>query len=88
MTKVSTLKVKVAIRSEVKIVSQHLLKTNEGNLKKLHRKIENIEKVCRVQELGSYAQGQGHNQVRCQIVSKFVLLLKFCSIFDETKTER
>ena len=27
----------------------------------LHRKIEHNEKVCRAQELGSYAQGQGHN---------------------------
>ena len=30
-------------------------KTTEANLTKLHRKIENIEKVCSVQELGSYA---------------------------------
>ena len=33
---------------------------------KLHRKIEHNEKVCRAQELGSYAQGQGHNRVRGQ----------------------
>ena len=37
---------------------------------KLHRKIEHNEKVCRVQELGHYAQGQGHNHVRCQIALK------------------
>ena len=37
---------------------------------KLHRKIEHNEKVCRAQELGYYAQGQGHNHVRCQIVLK------------------
>ena len=37
---------------------------------KLHRKIENNEKVCRAQELGNYAQGQGHNHVRCQIELK------------------
>ena len=37
---------------------------------KLHRKIENNEKVCRAQELGYYAQGQGHNHVRCQIELK------------------
>ena len=37
-------KVKVAIRSEVKIVSQQLLKTTEANLTKLHRKIEHKEK--------------------------------------------
>ena len=34
---------------------------------KLHRKIEHNEKVCQAQELGSCAQGQGHNHVRCQI---------------------
>ena len=41
---------------------------------KLHKKIEHNEKVCRTQELGSYAQGQGHNYVRGQIVPKIVLL--------------
>ena len=35
---------------------------------KLHRKIEHNEKVWRAQELGYYAQGQGHSHVRCQIV--------------------
>ena len=39
-------------------------KTTEANVKKLHGKIEFNEKVCRAQELGSYAQGQGHNQVK------------------------
>ena len=33
---------------------------------KLQRKIEYNEKVCRTQDLGSYAQGQGHNTVRGQ----------------------
>ena len=33
---------------------------------KLHRKIKHNEKVCRAQDLGFYAQGQGHNQVRGQ----------------------
>ena len=32
----------------------------------LHRKIEHNEKVCRAQELGSYAQGQSSNQVKGQ----------------------
>ena len=32
----------------------------------LHRKIEHNEKVGRAQELGSYAQGQGRNQVKGQ----------------------
>ena len=33
---------------------------------KLHRKIRQIEKVCRADDLGSYAQGQGRNQVKGQ----------------------
>ena len=33
---------------------------------KLHRKIKHNEKVCRAHELGSYAQGQGRDQVRGQ----------------------
>ena len=32
----------------------------------LHRKIEHNEKVCHAQELGSYAQGQGGDQVKGQ----------------------
>ena len=44
---------------------------------KLHRKKESNGKVCRTQELGSYAQGQGHNQVKGQIVSKIVLLMNY-----------
>ena len=43
-------------------------KTTEANLTKLHRKIEHNEKVCRALELGSYAQSQGHNQVKGRIV--------------------
>ena len=49
-------------------------KTTEANLTKLHRKIEHKEKVCGVQELGSYAQGQGH-KVKGQIVPKIVFLI-------------
>ena len=37
---------------------------------KLHRKVEHNEKVCWAQKLGYYAQGQGHNHVRCQIEIK------------------
>ena len=33
---------------------------------KLHRKIKPNKKMCRVKDLGSFAQGQGHNQVRGQ----------------------
>ena len=44
---------------------------------KLHRKIEHNEKVCHAQELGSYAQSQGHNQVKGQIKAKIVLLINY-----------
>ena len=33
---------------------------------KLHRKIKDNEKVYHIHDLGSYAQAQGHNQVRGQ----------------------
>ena len=59
-------------------------KTTEANLKKLHRKIEHYEKVCCAQELGSYAQGQGHNHVRGQIVSEIVVLISYSNKFDDT----
>ena len=52
-------------------------KTTEANLTKLHRKIEHNGKVCSAQEFGSYAQGQGHNQVRGQTVPKIVLLVNY-----------
>ena len=52
-------------------------KTTEANLTNLHRKIEHNEKVCSAQELGFYAQGQGHNQVRRQIAPKIVLLINY-----------
>ena len=32
----------------------------------LHRKIKHNKKVCRLQNLGFCAQGQGHNQIRGQ----------------------
>ena len=40
--------------------------------------------MCRAQELGSYAQGQGHNQVKGQIVPKILLLINYRSKFDKT----
>ena len=52
-------------------------KTTEANLTKFHKKTEHNEKVCHAQELGSYAQGQGLNQVKGQIVSKIVLLINY-----------
>ena len=70
-------KVKVAIRSKIKICPSNNSKTIEANLTKLHRKIEHNEKVCRAQELCSYAQGEGHNQVKGQIVPKIVLLINY-----------
>ena len=48
-------------------MSQPTLETTEANLMKPHRKIKHNEKVYHSQDLGSYAQGQGHNQVRGQI---------------------
>ena len=51
---------------------------------KLHRKIEHNGEVCRAQELGSYAQGQGHNQVDGHILPKIVLLINYKSKFDGT----
>ena len=50
----------------------------------LNRKIEHNEKVCRAQELGSYAQGQGRNQVKGQIVPKNCAAHKLLKQFDET----
>ena len=40
--------------------------------------------MCHAQELGTYAQGQGHNHVRGQIVPETVLLINYSSKFDET----
>ena len=59
-------------------------KTTEANLTKFHRQIEHNEKVCRAQELGSYAQGQCHNHVKGQTVPKIAILINYESKFDET----
>ena len=40
--------------------------------------------MCHAQELDSYAQGQGHNQARGQIVPKIVLLINYWSKLNET----
>ena len=40
--------------------------------------------MCNPQEMGSYAQGQGHDQVKGQIVPKNVLLINYWSKFDKT----
>ena len=63
-------KVKVTIRP--KSCLSNISKTSYANLTKLHRKIEHYETVCPAQEIGSYDQGQCHNQVRGQIVPKTV----------------
>ena len=62
--------VRPSVTNRVSAISQ----TTETNLMKLHRKIKHNEKV---QELGSYAQGQGRNQVKGQIVPKIVLLINY-----------
>ena len=59
-------------------------KTTKANLTILYRNIKHNEKVCSAQELGTYAQGQGHNQVKGQIVPKIVLLINYSRKFDET----
>ena len=59
-------------------------KTTEANLTKLHRRIEHCKKVCLAQELGSYAQGQGHNHVRREFVPTIMLLINYSSKSDET----
>ena len=51
---------------------------------KLHRKIKHNEKGCRAHDLGSYAQNQGQNQVKGEIVPKIVLLINYGSKFDES----
>ena len=50
----------------------------------LHRKVKHNKKVCHAHDLGSYAQGQGRNQVKGQIVPKIVLLINYWSKFDDT----
>ena len=55
-------KVKVTIRSKSCLSNNS--KTTEANIMKFHRKIEHYETVCPAQKVGSYAQGQGHNQVK------------------------
>ena len=52
-------------------------KTAEANSTELHRKIEHNVKVCSAQEMGSYAQGHGYNQVKGQIVPKIMLLVNY-----------
>ena len=60
-------KIKVTIGSEVKLCLNSCCSyTTEANLIKLHRKIKHNEKVFHTQDFGSYAQGQGRNQVRGQ----------------------
>ena len=64
---VPTPKVKDTIRSEVKLcLKLCCLSTTEANLIKLQGKIKHNEKVCHTYDLGSYAQGQGRNQIRGQ----------------------
>ena len=60
-------KVEVTIGSEVKLCLNSCCSyTKEANLIKLYRKIKHNEKVCHAHDFGSYAHGQGRNQVRGQ----------------------
>ena len=43
---------------------------------KLNRKIKYNKKVCRVQDFGSYAKGQGHSRVWGQIHHVSALIMK------------
>ena len=58
-------KVKVTIRSKVKLCLKsglnNNLKTTKTILKKLHRKIKHRSKVFHTQKLGCHIQGHGHN---------------------------
>ena len=63
-------KVKVTIRLEVKLcLKLSSSYTTEEHSMKLHRKIKHNEKVFRAQDLGSFAQGQGH-RLEVKIMSK------------------
>ena len=59
-------KVKVTIMSDVKLRLKSSLnnnkKTTQTKLKKLYREIKHSKKVFHTLKLGSYIQGQGHNQ--------------------------
>ena len=68
-SKVPRPKVKVTIRSEVKLYQKLCCsETNQGNLIKLHRKVKHNEKLCPAQDLRFYAQGQGHrSEVKSRI---------------------
>ena len=69
-SKVPMPKVKVTIKSEIKLCQILCCSsTTAANLIKLHRKIKHNEKACSVQDLGSYAQAQGHSS-EVKIVSK------------------
>ena len=69
--KVPTTKVKVTIKSEVKLCLKLCCsETTEANWMKRHRKIKHNEYRCCAQDLGFYPQGQGHNEVTGKIVSQ------------------
>ena len=40
--------------------------------------------MCHAHDLGSYAQGQGRNQVKGQILPKIVLLINYWRKFNDT----
>ena len=50
----------------LQIVSQRYLINYGSKFDETSQKIKHNEKVCRAHDLGSYAQGQGRNQVKGQ----------------------
>ena len=76
-TRLRFLRLKSRLQSGQRSKSYHSndSKSTETNIRNFHRKMEHNAKVCHAQEIGSYAQSQGHNQVRGQIVPKIVLLI-------------
>ena len=56
--------VRLSVRPSVRYKSCLSDSSNKANLMKFHRKIKDNKKLCRADDLGSYAQCQGHNQVR------------------------
>ena len=62
----SSVRLSVSPSVRYKSCLSDISQTTEANLMKLHRKIKHNEKVCRAHDLGSYAQGQGRNQVKGQ----------------------
>ena len=55
---------------------------------KLHRKIKHNEKVFRAHELGSYAKGQGRNQVKGQNLVSALTQKLLKQIYETSQKDR